>query len=229
MNQLENKSLYSFGDSLIAGHSIGIGMLDYIAQKNNLNYTKYAQNGATIIPCAPQKIPGVEGLVYDIGEQIIRADSMVPDFICFDGLTNDITFPDNEILQPGHLSSGFDGPFRTSSFTGAFERICYLLRKQYSDSKILYITPHKMCSRNLTAQESYINAAIAACKKWSIPYVDIYHQGGINTCIDDMRSTYSYNTADKLYDGNGTHLNAEGYKLWYAPLIESALRRLATN
>ena len=44
------KVLYGFGDSLVDGHCIHVGMLDALAEKYGLAYHKYAVNGATIIP-----------------------------------------------------------------------------------------------------------------------------------------------------------------------------------
>lgn len=107
--QKKKKVLYGFGDSLVEGHCINIGMLDRLAEKNGMKYQKYARNGV--------------------------------------------------------------------------------------------------------------------CQKWSISHVDIYRYGQINTCIDEMRKKYSYDTAYCLTDGNGTHLNAQGYERWYLPEIEDAMRK----
>jgi len=222
-SKLKNTSIYGFGDSLVAGHYNGIGMLDYVAQQNQMNYQKYAINGATVIPREPYKLSVLDIMVYDIGAQIDRASEEVPDFICFDGLTNDAY---DEVLDHiGTLSEDFDGNYDTSTFLGAFETICYKLRIKYQDSKIIYICPHKMPTRTHISQSKLHECALLACEKWSIPYIDVYRQGGINTCIDGMRIDYSYNGKDEYNNGNGTHLNEEGYKGWYAPMIEDMLLR----
>jgi hypothetical protein len=218
---LKDTSIYGFGDSLVAGHYNGIGMLDYLTEKNHMKYYKYAINGATVIPREPYALPDMEGLVYDIGAQIDRAPVDVPDFICFDGLTNDAY--DDIKNRIGILGKGYDGNYDTSTFLGAFETICYKLRLKYQNSKIIYICPHKMPTRTDFAQETLQNCVRLACEKWSIPYVDIYRKGGINTYIDGMRTTYSYNKRFEQDNGNGTHLNEKGYQLWYTPMIESML------
>ena len=64
---------------------------------------------------------------------------------------------------------------------------------------------------------------LLAVDNGDIPYVDVYRQGQINTCIKGMRMEYSYDTADCLTGGNGTHLNATGYKKWYLPMLETAM------
>lgn len=220
--RLEGKTLYSFGDSLIAGHYNGTGMLDHVTLKHHITYHKYAINGASVIPCEPKKLDNVNGLVYDIGTQIQMAPDEPPDFICFDGLTNDAY---DKIIRKhlGTISSDYCGSYDTTSFAGAFEAICWRLREKYQNSKIIYITPHKMPSRTAYAQETLVNCALTICRKWSVPYVDMYHRGGINTCIPGMCAEFSYNGKGETSHGNGTHLNEAGYHLWYAPAIEAEL------
>ncbi|MBO5371543.1 MAG: SGNH/GDSL hydrolase family protein [Lachnospiraceae bacterium] len=219
---LHNKTLYGFGDSLIAGHFNGIGMLDYIADKYHMHFEKYACNGASVIPHEPFSFPDMDGIVYDIGKQIELASDIEPDFICFNGMTNDAR-EDAVIQSPGILSKTFDGNYDTTTFIGAFETICYKLRNKYKNSIIIYICPHKMPTRTEHAQDTLQNHVRCACEKWSIPYVDIYRKGDINTCIDTMRMEFSYDNMTDSKNGNGTHLNAEGYKRWYAPMIEKML------
>lgn len=220
MNRLRHKTIYGFGDSLVDGHCIGIGMLDALALKNEMVYTKYAKNGAAVIPDGGTDKK--EWSAPDVAAQIEAASGAVPDFVCFDGLTND-AYPDVAECRLGRLSEGYDGHYDTATFYGAFERICYLLRTKYQESRVFYICVHKMPTRDRHAQEVLQKAARRTCQKWSIPCVDVYRSGLINTCLDGMRRAYSYDTAERLTDGNGTHLNAEGYEKWYLPMIESAL------
>lgn len=204
-SSLKNKLIYGFGDSLVAGHYNGIGMLDFVTKKNHMRYQKYAINGATVIPRAPYTLADMDLTVYDIAAQIDRASADVPDLICFDGLTNDSY--DSVLEHIGTLSDHYDGNYDATTFIGAFETICYKLRTKYQDSKIIYICAHKMPTRTTISQETLQDCARRTCEKWSIPYVDVYRQGGINTYIDGMRIAYSYNGKDAHDSGNGTHLN----------------------
>ena len=223
MSDLKGKTLYGFGDSLVYGHYMGIGMLDYVAEKNQMVYTKYAVNGGTIIPAIASHLPDAI-LVPDVAAQIESASSTVPDFICFDGLTNDAyDLVLNRFL--GKISASWNDEFDTGTFIGAFEHICCRLRDKYQDSQIFYICPHRMASRGERPQEVLQYWARTICQKWSIPYIDIYRRGGINTCLPKMRSDYSYNLQGEDSGGNGTHLNAKGYELWYAPVIEAELKK----
>lgn len=224
---LKEKVLYGFGDSLVEGHCIGIGMLDALAKKHGMRYHKYARNGATVMPnFESDPDDALRPRVPDIAAQIEAAPDVEPDFVCFDGLTNDVYFHTAR-ERLGRLTDSYDGVYDTATFYGAFERICYLLRMKYRDSRIFYVSVHKMPTRDMEMQEILQRAARQVCEKWSIPVVDIFRQGQINTCMEGMRRAYSYDTAECLTEGNGTHLNATGYEKWYLPMIESAMRKYA--
>ena len=67
------------------------------------------------------------------------------------------------------------------------------------------------------------------CQLGGIPIVDIYHSGQVNTNVDTMRKTWSYNNAGETSDGNGTHLTGEGYKKWYQPHIVAKMLNCLVN
>lgn len=221
MDRLNGKTIYGFGDSLVAGHYLKIGMLNHVAEKHQMIYTNYAVNGGTIIPDIALKIPNVIH-VWDVAKQIQEASAQVPDFICFDGLTND-AFPVVAEHFIGEITSRFSGQFDTTTFCGAFENICFQLRKKYQNSKIFYVSVHHMPGRQEKIQDQLHELAEKICEKWAIPVIDVYHKGGINTCIEGMCNEFSYDNDKSLTGGNGTHLNADGYRKWYAPMIETAL------
>ncbi|MGI6071142.1 MAG: SGNH/GDSL hydrolase family protein [Blautia sp.] len=220
MTGLEGKSLYGFGDSLVRGHWLNVGMLDLVAEKHGMVFTNYAQNGATVIPGIARKLKQQDW--PDIASQITQASLRQPDVICFDGMTNDIS---PLVLQQcfGSIASGFSGGYDTASFTGALEQICWRLREKYPDSLVIYICPHKMKARDLVCQELFQARAKEVCGKWSVPYVDVYGESGLDTCEEAMRLKYSYDKPGERTGGSGTHLNEEGYARWYAPLIEKKL------
>lgn len=217
------KTIYGFGDSLVDGHCIHIGMLDALAQKYGMEYRKYAINGAKVIP--EQEIPGktCESRVPDVAAQIMAASGEAPDFVVFDGLTNDI-YGHGEDIRLGGISCSYNGVYDSTTFYGAFERICFLLREKYMDSRIFYVCVHKMPTRDMEVQETLQKAAREVCAKWGIPCVDIFRKGQINTCVEGMRRKYSYDRAERLTGGNGTHLNPEGYEKWYLPMLEAVIQ-----
>lgn len=221
--ELNGKTLYGFGDSLVKGHHLGVGMLDFLAKKNGIIYTNYAENGATVIPGIARKLKNAAW--PDIAAQIEHASPAAPDVICFDGMTNDV-FPLVRTQYFGEIAQGFPEGYDTTTFTGAFEHICRLLREKYPDSALLYICPHKMASRDLSCQEMFQTRVREICGKWSIPHVDIFRKSKIDTCLDEMRQQYSYDGPGERTGGSGTHLNEEGYARFYAPLIEKKMLEL---
>lgn len=221
---LKDKTIYGFGDSLIAGHLIQVGMLHHIVERNHMKFSNFAQNGATVIPGDFQKMSGLID-TYHIARQIELAPTEVPDYICFNGMTND-AFQIITEHQLGEASDSYDGGYDLTTFSGAFENICLLLRNKYRDSHIIYVTPHRMPIRSMKSQKILCQRAMEVCEKWSIPVVDMFHEGEINTCIEGMRDRYTYFTELRMDGGDGMHLNAEGYIRWYAPKIEAELLRI---
>ena len=217
-NPLSNKKIYSFGDSLMYGHYSEVGMIDSIAEENNMNYTKYAINGGFIL--------GGSGS-YNIENQVTSASDTVPDFIIFDGLMNDDSIASSYTTNLGSLSNDFDASLlNTSTFYGAMEHLIYTLKNKYMTSNIIFVCCHKTPSRNYQAQQILQEAVRKCCEKWSIPYVDIFNEGQINCYMDNMKYAYSYNNEGETHGGNGTHLTGEGYKKWYAPQITEMMLKL---
>ena len=54
-----NKTLYAFGDSILAGHLSNISCIDTFCTEKKMNYIKYAVNGATIVN-------GTQGIINQI-------------------------------------------------------------------------------------------------------------------------------------------------------------------
>ena len=207
-NPLPGKKLLNFGDSIAYGSgNANVGYAHLIATRNSMTLTNRSNGGATVGSTASNNII----------DQINSAIGQAADYILFNGLTNDIANSGNVPL--GVISTGHTASLDVSTFCGGFENICKVLKTNWLGAKIIYVRPHSMpiTSRDLQKQIDYGNKAIEICKKWSIPYVDMYSEGGLNTNISIMRTTY---TTD------GTHPNAGGYQLYYAPIIEAKMKTL---
>src|SRR5699024_1755390 len=122
----------------------------------------------------------------------------------------------------GEISDGYDLPEEVNTFSGAFEELIYKIRNEWIDSKIVYVRVHNMSSRD-DRQVLFGERAIEICRKWSIPVVDIFNEGQLNTHIDEMKRIYTVDTYE-TGEGDGTHPNTEGYRKFYVPLIESKLK-----
>lgn len=211
-NVLKDKTIINFGDSIGAGDgNNGAGYAELLAKKNDMTCYDYAVGGATITTST-----------NDILTQIEKAknDKKTADYILFDGFTNDIN--NGAVKELGKISDGYSQTKDINTFSGAFEEICFRLKTYWKGTPIFYVCVHKMSSRNTELQNTYSTRAKTLCERWSIPVIDIYNEGGLNTYIADYKTLYT-NNAD------GTHPNELGYNTFYVPLIEKNLKGGVTS
>ena len=219
LKNLEGKTVYSFGDSLIQGHYSGLGMLEGLTSEYGMIYTKYAKGGNTIT------INGTKSNVYN---QVEGASDACPDFVVFNGLTNDCDNVGHRFAL-GSVTEGFDGTFDTTTFCGSFEATLQLMKEKYPDAIIIFVTPHKMPTRHLESFKQLVDLSLDICKKWGVPVADIYYEGSIDTCNNEQRIEYSYNQNEGEGNGNGTHLTSTGYNIFYAPIISRVMSKSLTS
>jgi hypothetical protein len=219
-SKLYGKTVYNFGDSLMYGHLSGEGILDGLCTKEGMSLTKYAVNGATIL--------GSTGL-YNIENQVTNASNTSPDFVIFDGLMNDDSLLPNYTTNLGALSGSFDASsLDIKTFYGAFEHLLYTIRTKYTNTNMIFVCCHKTPSREYSAQETLQKAVRECCKKWAVPFIDIYNDGQVNCYFDNLRKKYSYDKQGETSGGNGTHLTGEGYNRFYAPIIKAKMLELGS-
>ena len=226
MDHLRHKILYSFGDSLIAGHELKIGMLDDFVKRHQLNFHNFAVNGATVIPTKPTDHTWAsENHVPDLATQIKSAPTYQPDLIILDGTTNDAISYVDQLHPLGKLATDFTvNSFNRNTYCGNLELIFHLLRSKYPLTRIYFVGVHHMPAIPLERQDRIQSISTQLCCKWSIPVIDLYHAGQINTFIAEQARKYSYNDGQYPYDGgDGTHLNAEGYQRFYTPMLEAKI------
>lgn len=222
----------------------GIGYL--IAKRNKMAFTQFSVGGETVAESTAKNITYdklyqagknyynskgvllIEGTDYTVGTPIssgVQQDNVLsryidtafsrsikPDYIIIEGGTNDIL----KGVPIGEITTGYNDSFDDTTFAGALEKAICRLRNQWPDAKILYIRVHNMNSRNAEMQKIYGETALSVCKKWSIKVCDIYSDGGLNTNISLMRTSFTANE-------DGTHPNELGYEKFYVNPVEQAL------
>ena len=212
---VSNKVILNLGDSIAAGDGNNYRSYAHIiSEKFDWTLHSYARGGATI--GTRSSVTGHLNILNQVESAI--SDNINPDFIFLNGGTNDIN---NNAVDLGIMLgngvydiSGCD----SSTFCGALELIFYKLRTAYPSAKIIFIRVHKMNTRNINKQIEYGDKAQQICDKWSIPVVDIFNRGGLNTFLPCM---YQYtNPTTTAPNGDRTHPNQEGYERFYVPLIE---------
>lgn len=215
-NKLKGKILLNFGDSIGAGSSGNSSYAEMIAIQNGMTFINKAAGGSTIAPR--------EGYDNQIINQVNSAlsDSTAADYILLNGLTNDANVTPED--RKGVISEGYESTLDLNTFAGSFENLVKTLIINWMGSKIIYIRPHNMSSRD-SRQILYGDLAVDICKKWSIPFIDMYNEGGLNTHIPQMKRLYTLDTYNTGL-GDGTHPNQEGYGKFYVPRIESKMRNV---
>ncbi|MCM2675905.1 SGNH/GDSL hydrolase family protein [Alkalicoccobacillus plakortidis] len=204
-----SKHLLIFGDSIAHGNENNLKSFATIAaDKLSMPYTNYARGGATIT-----SIPHLENDLHIHIEKAL-SEGAKADYIVFNGMTNDIVGSRNAPL--GEVTEGYDNEFDESTFCGGFESICKKLKINWLGAKVLYVRPHNMKSRDIDKQIAFGNKALEVCRKWSIPYLDLYTEGGLNTHLGEMNAAYTINQ-------DGTHPNTEGYELFYVNAVVTRL------
>lgn len=223
----KGKKLLIFGDSIMNGSGNGdYGVGEYLQARYGFGLLKYTVGGA--------RVGYVAGKSWEV-EQVrsIIADGVQPDYIIFDGLTNDCCEEDKktepDVPLGGYIESYngrlIDEITQADDFSTCFDAILHTLLVKFPCAKILFVRPHNMGRRDDKLQKLYGERALALCKKWGVPFVDLYSESGLNTFIPVHRDLF---TADSYGWGRGdcTHPNSLGYELKYLPLIEAKLKTL---
>ncbi|MFD1124188.1 SGNH/GDSL hydrolase family protein [Lentilactobacillus raoultii] len=223
--KLKGKLLYAFGTSIVNGHLANTSFVDDICQENQMTYKKFCINGAASRSTDPNNII----------DQIKNAPSEVPDLIVFDSIANDAyaTVTDDPDTM-GKITYGFNNQLDPKTYCGALETICKLLETKYQGAKILYVATHKTPARDLRVQTIMHDVSVKIVHKWSIKVADLYTDGNFNGFLESYQHDYSYDKVDAngsnhSVGGTGTHPNADGYRLFYDPIITQSLVSLTSN
>lgn len=228
MKDLSGKKVLVFGDSIMYGSGNGgFGVGEYLEKDLKMVCKKYAVGGARV---------GYKAGKSWVPEQVAKAieEGTEADYIIFDGFTNDCNISEGATepdVTLGEILPGYEFPEagelkkEGSTFAECFQSVIYTLLLHFPKAKILFIRPHNMGRRDDKLQKIYGETALSLCRKWGVPYVDLYSCSGLNTFIPLHRDLF---TCDSYGWGRGdcTHPNAAGYELKYMPLIEDAICRL---
>lgn len=222
-----NKLLAVFGDSIANGsgnNNFGVG--EYLKKDMGFALKKYAVGGA--------RVGFKQGKNWVIDQvKIALAEGIQPDYIVFNGFTNDCnvsegaTEPDVPLgdISQGYSNFDINTVTKQDTFSYCFETVLYTFMTAFPKAKILFFRPHNMGRRDDYLQKLYGERAITLCKKWGVAYVDLYSESGMNTFLPVHRDLFTYDSYG-VGKGDCTHPNAVGYELKYMPLIETKIKEL---
>jgi hypothetical protein len=218
---LNGKSVYAFGDSIVYGHNApNNAFMNLLANKYSMYLTKYAKNGATVIKSS-----------NDIITQVNNASSDAPDFVVFDGYTNDAygdaatdTFnsdgTNTDVTQHLGTAQGSSATtFDNTTFCGAFEEILYTMKNKWPDSKIVFVTIHKSGARDFNIQTTLHDLTVDMCNEWGVEVVDMFNDCELDTRNADEMAKY-------IINGAGSHPNVACCEEFYIPMISTKLESL---
>lgn len=220
---LKGKKIIAFGDSIIAGHKYKKGgFVEFTADKEGMTVEEnYAHNGAKIMPNGDSS----DQLV--ILNQVLAADAddRNPDYIIFDGGTNDAY---DTILDK--LGTADDTEPDTDTFAGAFRSTIMAMKENWPDAEVIYVAVHKLGARDRAVQEKLHELELAICRDMGITVANLYDDTQLDTSDDAMKDKYSFDT---LINGlpasgktaTGTHPNFLAIEEFYVPLVSEALKQ----
>ena len=212
---LYNAQIMKFGDSIMKATGY-TGFVEAIASKYNMGVIDYSVGGATIT----YNGNGTNDIVRQVDNAI--TENRETDYIVINGYTNDIISSRN--LPLGSISTLYDSPLDTTTFTGSLEYIIKSLKNNWPTAKILYVIVHKMASRPFDRQEAWGQRIREVMRKWSIPIVDIYNEGQLNSYLPIMRDLYTA-PSSTAGQGDSTHPNDLGYR-FYDPIFENVISNI---
>lgn len=233
-NKLYGKKIIWNGDSICAGAESTGCWANRIAEKNSMIYENYAVGGGTIAEGFPKLQSGDNR--HSVSQTLEKMYQEHPDadYIVIEGGTNDADlFEDSD--NPSGMGSvdmeNFSGIYNKETFCGALESVFYRALKYWNGKKICFIVAHKMgeLTRSRRKRRLYFDKAVEICKKWGIPYIDLWEGCYLNPCLDWMynpEKTPTENREENLgYYIDGQHLTSRGYD-FTAEIIESWLKTL---
>ncbi|MFD7770423.1 SGNH/GDSL hydrolase family protein [Streptomyces sp. NPDC059787] len=219
---LAGSTVYALGDSIVHGHRYARGFIDFVAEREGMVLSDRAKNGASIGPSSNQVIT-----------QVNYASSVAPDYVVFDGGTNDarLMYVD-QAYTLGALSSSTDpADFDTTTYTGALENLIYTMKHKWPTAQIVFVAVHKLGDElEWDTRIALREVTLEAAQKWGIAVADVHGDTTFDGRDDAQASAYSFDNLANGYpgsNGSGTHPNIAGITQFYVPVLTAKLAELA--
>ncbi len=207
---VRGKTALFVGDSITAAGADDFqGWAKRVGEYCGVIGTNSGRDGTSISTC---RVSG-SGRVLDL---LTNNKGKKFDFVIMHGGTNDGW----DSAPVGQISSSTNPEdFDTSTFAGGLEELFYYAKQWFPNSTLGYIINFKLNSSTgrMSDMSEYYTVAKAICKKWSIPYLDLYFNDAISNLLQ-------YKTNKYLPDG--IHPNSAGYQL-LTPHVGEFIKRLA--
>jgi lysophospholipase L1-like esterase len=204
-------SVYAFGDSIVYGHVYPRSFADLVAEQEGMTLTKFARNGATI-GADPHASGG------QILAQVEEATDIAPDFVIFDGGTNDA----QSIFR--------DRAYDVGTYAEELERTLNTMKRKWPTARIVYVAAHKLGSRDWDTQVALRKVTLQACRQSDVAIADVFGETTFDTRDDGQRGKYTFDDLVNGFpgtDGSGTHPNMAGITTFYVPVVSARLQQIS--
>ena len=237
-NKLYGKKIIFDGDSICWATSETVatqnrGWAYRVGAKNSMEWYNYARDGATVTAEMYSEKTGARHWVSRSIDAIHEKHPTL-DYLIFEGGTNDADLLGWEEEKLGSFDiADFSGNYDDTTFTGALESLLYKAIIYYPHAKIGYIVAHRMGIRpngygEKNLRRHYFLRAIDVCKKWGVPYLDLWEKSPLNPMLPvyyNRELNASENRAQGYAIIDGQHLSGVGYDM-VSPMIEEWIKSL---
>ncbi len=205
-----------------------------VGEKNGMKWFNYAVSGGTVTAEMYAASNGAPRHWVSRGIDKIKEKHETVDYLIYEGGTNDADLLDIGSERFGSFDpADFSGNYDDSTFTGALESLFYKSINYYPNAKIGFIVAQKMgrpkCGYGPEyKRRHYFLRAIEVCKKWGVPYLDLWEKSTLNPSLKchydpDLSVEENVKAGKPIMDGQ--HLTAVGYDI-LSPMIDEWIRGL---
>lgn len=205
LSPFEGKTAYVIGDSVSEFNSKAEkNYLNYLEEKTGLTIVNGANSGAGFLNERSTN-------THYFG-QVLNLPATCPDVVIVMGSGNDLKYVVNDM---GNVRGN-----NTNTLYGQMYQVFQMINSKYAGkAKIVYISPVPWKNYTPNIEENvmhrYANAMAYFCQTYSIPFLDLYHKGGLNPFISQHLANY--------YDTEGVHPNDAGHKIIASPIYNFLL------
>ena len=214
-NKLFNSSVLFVGDSLCEAYcektvpelAKKAGWAGRIMVANNMSGINKSLGGASMSDCRGENI---------VLNQLIAMTGNKYDYLILEGGGNDAW----DSAPVGEMTVGFDGPFDRTTFAGGLENTFKYAKDNFPDSVFGFIVTFRMPAAQfgrMSDMSEYFALSKAICKKWEIPYLDLFFNDEFN--VNLLKTHLRDNLPDTI------HPNTAGYDI-ITPFVEDWMKTL---
>ena len=212
---LTGKTVLWLGSSVTYGaHSEGESMADFVAVRNGMNCIKEAVSGTLLADV--QTASGKKSYVARFKDYLAAGggDEAIDAFIC-QLSTNDANSP--EVLGEITGSDVRDiAAFDTATTFGAIEYLIATAQQTWDCPVIFYTN----CYYEDANYRTMVDGLKEIARKWDIVIINLYDDAAFNDISEEDHA---------LYMSDRVHPTRAGYREWWTPKFEEALRAVFTQ